>query len=284
MKKRLRITFFRGNATENAVLFSFRMRSLILLGFFLGAFSIAGILFVKEGDRLIKAVSGRSHNLRIQNQEVAELIQKIHAHDIVVPSCEDDSSFQQKNEQIVQELTSEVSENLLDKMSLSGLVFYTDSLAEYFQHIAERSVSVQSIWRRFPLVLPVSEHEEWVVERSFGVQTDPFSGETKQHRGIDVAAVNGTPVLAPADGEVINITTDRFWGKLIHLRHSEGYETKYAHLAHYTVRRGEQVSRGDTIGVIGESGWSSGSHLHYEILKNGKHVDPNKYRFISLSH
>jgi murein DD-endopeptidase MepM/ murein hydrolase activator NlpD len=110
-----------------------------------------------------------------------------------------------------------------------------------------------------------------------------------QHIGIDFAAPTGTPVVAVADGEVIHADFNGGYGKLIIIDHGQGHHTYYAHLSAYAsdIRPGTPVRRGETIGLVGSTGFSTGPHLHYEIRKQGQYIDPTlahqKLQFWSLT-
>lgn len=112
---------------------------------------------------------------------------------------------------------------------------------------------------------------------SFGMRIDPFTGRREFHRGVDLAADIGTPVYAAADGAVSSVRRDVGLGKLIQIDHLHGYETVYAHLSKITVKRGQHVKRGDVIGAIGNTGYSTGPHLHYEVHYQGRAKNPFKY-------
>ena len=112
---------------------------------------------------------------------------------------------------------------------------------------------------------------------SFGVRTDPKNGRKQMHHGIDLAAYSGSKIHATADGTVTKAWVSGAYGKLIEIRHAMGYETRYAHLKKIRVKSGQRVARGDVIGNMGNTGRSTGTHLHYEIRKNGKAINPMKY-------
>lgn len=113
---------------------------------------------------------------------------------------------------------------------------------------------------------------------TFGRMRDPFSVDTLLHTGIDLAAPLGTPVLATADGIVDSVATtyqkNRGRGRLIVLRHANGYQSAYNHLQRIEVERGQTVRAGDTIGTVGVTGRTTGPHLHFEIYHHGQPVDP----------
>ena len=111
----------------------------------------------------------------------------------------------------------------------------------------------------------------------FGWRKDPRTGKRQFHRGIDIVADAGTPIVAPADGLVSRATRVADYGKMIDLSHGFGYATRYGHLSEILVRPGQRVRRGDVIGRVGSTGRSTGPHLHYEVFRDGRRVNPWKY-------
>ncbi len=115
------------------------------------------------------------------------------------------------------------------------------------------------------------------VSRGFGMQYDPFTGYKQMHRGMDIASRTGTPIIAAADGKVIQVRTDNMMGRFIVIDHGYGFRTRYGHLSQAKVNAGQYVKRGEVIALMGSTGYSTGPHLHYEVIRNGKFVAPSKY-------
>jgi murein DD-endopeptidase MepM/ murein hydrolase activator NlpD len=109
---------------------------------------------------------------------------------------------------------------------------------------------------------------------TFGGRSDPFTGEPDFHQGLDISTEKGQPVFATADGRVESAAYSGDYGNLIVLRHDFGLATRYGHLSRFNVTPGATVHRGDVIGFVGSTGRSTGAHLHYEILANGKLINP----------
>jgi murein DD-endopeptidase MepM/ murein hydrolase activator NlpD len=109
---------------------------------------------------------------------------------------------------------------------------------------------------------------------TFGGRSDPFTGEPGFHQGLDISTEKGSPVFATADGSVEAAAYSGDYGNLIVLKHASGLTTRYGHLSSYAVKPGQTVKRGDVIGYVGSTGRSTGAHLHYEILANGKLINP----------
>jgi murein DD-endopeptidase MepM/ murein hydrolase activator NlpD len=108
----------------------------------------------------------------------------------------------------------------------------------------------------------------------FGGRSDPFTGERGFHQGLDISTEKGQPVFATADGVVEAAAFTGDYGNMILLDHGFGLQTRYGHLSAFDVRAGASVKRGDVIGLVGSTGRSTGSHLHYEILVNGRLINP----------
>jgi len=128
----------------------------------------------------------------------------------------------------------------------------------------------------------------WPVEGqitgSFGERIDPFNGEGAFHSGVDISAVVGQPVLAPADGTVTFADFLGGYGRAVVLDHGHGITTRYGHLASFAIAAGQYVHRGDVLGYVGLSGRSTGPHLHYEVRINDTPVNPYKYLRMTMAH
>jgi murein DD-endopeptidase MepM/ murein hydrolase activator NlpD len=111
----------------------------------------------------------------------------------------------------------------------------------------------------------------------FGYRTSPFTGLREFHQGLDIATRKGTPILAAADGVITFAATKGLMGKLIVIDHGHGMITRYAHIQKMLKKRGDAVKKGDTIALVGNTGRSTGSHLHYEVHLDGIPVNPAKY-------
>ena len=116
----------------------------------------------------------------------------------------------------------------------------------------------------------------WMSSR-FGYRNSPFTGNRVLHAGIDIAAAPGTPVYAPADGVVVFASFDSSYGKLITIDYGYGVTTRFGHLSQIYVQAGQRISKWDVVGAVGNTGRSTGPHLHYEVRINGTPVDPLNY-------
>ena len=130
----------------------------------------------------------------------------------------------------------------------------------------------QALERATPYTWPIFG---WLTS-SFGSRKDPFTGLPDYHTGLDISANQGTPVKATADGIVESAEYNGNYGKSVVLGHGFGIGTRFGHLSQFAVRAGQQVKRGQVIGFVGSTGRATSPHLHYEILVNGRPMDPLK--------
>ena len=118
----------------------------------------------------------------------------------------------------------------------------------------------------------------------FGNRKHPILGFTKMHRGVDFAAPIGTPIFAAGDGIIEYSGWNGAYGKYIRIKHNSTFKTAYAHLSKIYKKRGMRIKQGDIIGALGNTGRSTGPHLHYEILLGGRQVNPLRIKLPSGKH
>jgi murein DD-endopeptidase MepM/ murein hydrolase activator NlpD len=124
-----------------------------------------------------------------------------------------------------------------------------------------------------PSVMPTAG---WL-NSPYGMRADPFTGRMQMHWGVDISTNTGNPIVATADGIVLQLLTDKYLGKHIIISHGNGITTLYGHMNGFAVRAGQKVKRGDVIGYIGQTGKAVGPHVHYEVRIDGKPVNPYNY-------
>jgi hypothetical protein len=129
-----------------------------------------------------------------------------------------------------------------------------------------------------PDIFPVKQSEIEKITVHHGEKIhNPFTNKEKVHKGIDIKANEGVPVMSTADGVVFKVTTEKGWGNLVVIDHGNGLTTWYAHLKDFSVKKDQKVSKGQTVGHVGNTGYSTAPHLHYEVRLNGESVDPMDY-------
>lgn len=174
----------------------------------------------------------------------------------------------------------------------SQIVYYEEQISLTYDRIAKikAKMHVQSasfdtllfyakkrdlFWAAMPAIQPVENKNLRRISTVYGMRLNPVLKRWMPHRGFDFMGTVGVPIIATGDGiiEVANMTRGGFGNQVI-INHGYGYKTRYAHLNAFNIRRGEKVKRGEIIGYMGNSGRSAGTHLHYEVLKNGDQVNP----------
>jgi len=157
-----------------------------------------------------------------------------------------------------------------------GLTWLTNEAARQEQTLVQLEDVAQeksARWASTPSVWPV---KGWVTS-GFGPRVSPFTGEFAMHDGLDIGTAPNAPVQAPAAGRVTALGFDPKMGNMIRVEHGYGFETQYAHLAKILVTNGQRVRRGDIIGLVGNTGLSTGPHLHYLVKVNSRPVNPVNY-------
>ena len=156
---------------------------------------------------------------------------------------------------------------------LSGIGQEANNHALELQHLLSTLSKQKNLLTSIPSLAPV---DGWITS-GFGVRVSPFTGERTDHAGIDIAAPVGTAILAPADGVVIFSGAKAGFGNFIMVAHGYGVVTRYGHNHQNMVQPGQKVSRGEQIATVGDSGRTTGPHVHYEVLINGKLENPQKF-------
>lgn len=153
-----------------------------------------------------------------------------------------------------------------------------------FRELLKLAKGKEQLLACVPAIQPVRNSELKKPVSGFGYRIDPIYKTRKMHSGMDFTADKGTEVYATGNGFIEVIESKRWgYGKSIVINHGFGYKTRYAHLSAFKVKQGQKVKRGELIGLIGSTGKSTGPHLHYEVIKNGKKVNPIGYYHSDLS-
>ncbi len=138
----------------------------------------------------------------------------------------------------------------------------------------DRLTDLQGLIKKLPLDTPVQQFE---ISSSFGVRKDPFTGSFAQHLGLDMTSAYKSTILSPGEGKVVYQGWDGSYGRMVEIDHGMGLVTRFGHMNRIMVKEGDHVSRGTVLGQLGCSGRCSGPHVHYEVLVNGKPVNPLKF-------
>ena len=173
-----------------------------------------------------------------------------------------------------------ISSNKRIDILTKQIVVQSKSLDE----IAALATEKEALLKSIPAIQPVKNEDLTRMASGYGYRTDPFTKARKFHFGMDFTAPRGTPVYASGDGRVSRADNRASgYGKHIRITHGFGYMSLYAHLYKYNVKRGQRVKRGDLIGFVGSTGRSEAPHLHYEVFKDKKRINPINFYYGNLS-
>ena len=176
---------------------------------------------------------------------------------------------------------AELVVNTTQKMDLLTKQLYIQSRS--FDDVVKLCRQHDEMLRCIPAIQPISNKDLKRTASGYGRRVDPIYGTVKFHEGMDFSANIGTEVYATGDGTVVSVGWESGYGKTIVIDHGFGYVTRYAHLQDYRTRKGKKVVRGEVIGEVGNTGKSTGPHLHYEVHVKGQVVNPVNYYFMDLS-
>ena len=177
------------------------------------------------------------------------------------------------------------SEMIIDvtrNMDILSKQLYVQSKS--LDEIVKLAVNKEELLAAMPAIQPVKKEDLTRMASGYGWRSDPFTKARKKHYGMDFTAPRGTPIYATGDGVVTRADQrSSGYGKHIRIDHGFGYISLYAHMSKYNVRRRQKVKRGDLIGFVGNTGRSQAPHLHYEISKNGRKINPINFYYGNLS-
>jgi murein DD-endopeptidase MepM/ murein hydrolase activator NlpD len=163
------------------------------------------------------------------------------------------------------------SANLKEKIDLlKGKTAEVESQLSLLEQVAlQRASRLQFTPNIWPLKGSITSH--------YGSRSDPFNSEAEMHLGLDISALYNAQIHAPADGVVLYANRKAAYGNLLIIDHGNGVTTRYGHLSRWLVRPGQKVKRGEVVALVGMSGRTTGPHLHYEVRRNDRPVNPRTY-------
>lgn len=227
---------------------------------FLMVFTVGLLLLLyKSGEiaaklQLLSLIKLENEKLLKENNNLRAINEKLNKFDILSKYLYNLSLY--KNEEIerIEEKKKNISDTVITKKETSP----SEGRSTHSLISNEQLLS-------FPNILPV---EGWIT-RKFSLDSSLMG-----HSGIDFAAAVGTPIKATSPGIVEDIKNDKYFGLIVTLLHENGFVTKYGHCSQILVSKHERVNKGQTIALVGNTGLSTGPHLHYEVIKDGKNIDP----------
>jgi murein DD-endopeptidase MepM/ murein hydrolase activator NlpD len=176
---------------------------------------------------------------------------------------------------------SEIISSTMKRIDQLSRQLYVQSIS--YDQVFNMAKDKADMLAAIPAIVPIGMGRQRLVS-GFGPRIHPIYKTLRMHTGIDFTAPTGTPIYAPGNAKVKEVSRHRHgYGLMLVLDHGYGYETLYAHLSKFNVKVGQEVKRGEIIGYVGNTGVSTAPHLHYEVIKNGKKINPVNYFFNDLT-
>jgi len=258
---------------------------LIITTFFLSSHFFSYEVAQEELTRLRaenQQLADKFENMRWNLAEVEDRYNELVSREIRIRSLFDLPEIPEEERQlgvggpepaILTQFSDSEKDAFITELEVDRLLRLSQFELENYQNVENSLVDIKERLRHTPSIWPTTG---WV-SRGYGMKYDPFTGYRQMHRGMDIANHTNTPIVATADGRVSLISTASELGKCIMIDHGYGYKTRFGHLNQILVKNGQRVKRGDVIGLMGSTGYSTGPHLHYEVFRNGKFLNPTEY-------
>lgn len=239
----------------------------------------------KENAKLLAAFETINEELK-KNREVLDELQKqdqMIYRSILLPGNAQQQNYNvekiaQKKVEIALVSNYEIVNEV--KNSLEELNFEMLKQEHIYEDLQKMAIVKKNIWSSIPAILPVKSGRP---TSGFGFRMHPIYKTIRKHDGIDISNKIGTPIIATGDGVISKVDSDRHSGIYVKINHGFGFETTYAHLDSTSMKKGMRVKRGQIIGKMGNTGVSTGSHVHYKVSKNGRVVNPISYIAIDIT-
>ncbi|WAA12258.1 M23 family metallopeptidase [Fervidibacillus halotolerans] len=286
--KRKEITFTILSNNANAVVTRFRVPKIVL--YFLTALPFVPILLLVYYITISGSQQAELEKLaqKLEN-ETAEKEQLEQIVTVLEERSGETKVYLEQLAELENRMRNYINElpSVIEPMGGTQILVDEDESVENGNVIAQSTELIERYEKTLAIVGEVSEELRYTptawptvpntITSEYGLRRDPFNYAPSFHSGIDIRGSYGTPVFATADGKVIFAEYYGGYGNTIKIKHNGTYTTLYGHLSKINVNVGDTVKKGDIIGAIGSTGRSTGPHLHYEIIKNGKTVNPKPY-------
>ncbi len=243
---------------------------LVCLLFVMSLLSLKLLLSERSRSHLVARLSAEVESLRQENFELKKEVLALRKENKRI--LKDAVAELKKRSSAIEKILSEIGFGS-GSSSGKGGPFVPAPSAESYEELLKKTEYLLENIKYIPLGYPVYGR----ITSKFGMRIDPFNGRWAFHSGVDIKGRVGTPVRATACGVVEKVGYNRGYGRFVVVRHGNGFSTLYAHLCRIKVRKGERVERGEVIGLMGNTGRSTGPHLHYEVRVGNKPVNPLKF-------
>lgn len=279
-----------------------------ILAYFASSFAMALIIVVvflnfyetpkskalkRENKRLLSQYELMAKDLEVVDKVLAELqqrddnIYRVIFESEPIPSSVRQAGFGGTNKYSeLEDLdNSELVIETAKKLDIISKEAYIQSKS--YDEVMKLALNKEEMLACIPAIQPVSNEDLKRTASGWGIRTHPIYKVKKMHYGMDFTAPTGTPIYATGDGKVTEVSGSSRsrvgFGLMIKIDHGYGYETVYGHLSAFNVKRGQKVKRGDVIGYVGNTGGSTAPHLHYEVHRGGKAINPSFYYYKDLT-
>ena len=235
--------------------------------------------------REYSALSGRYDTLMLVLENLEERDRAVFRSLFEADPYDSDAAYADRREATYEAIINR-STRTLNRMLQERVEGLDRSLDELNASYAQLQAGIEHVGDGtdgIPAIQPVINKQLSLLTTSYGMRIHPFYKTLYSHQGVDYAIPEGSRIFATADGKVREVSSTSTSGRTVVIDHGNGYETSYSHLSQISVRKGQQVHRGDIIALSGDTGLSLAPHLHYEVRLNGMRVDPIHYFFMELS-
>lgn len=253
--------------------------SLILVGvlgvfgtfIFLGFNYAQGVIDVKRIEYIEEQNEIKKRKIEIIEETLPDIEEKIEEVEEIENELKEMHRLEENEKDV------DVEKTLEDRIAeLDNFIEKAEDIKKESQQVLNEIEGEEDNYTNIPTLKPT---EGWIM-RDFGPHESPFTGTIQMHRGVDIVGETGQPIMASADGVVVFSGVNAGYGLSIEIDHGNGYSTFYSHNKTNLVIEGDEVSRGQTIALMGSTGRSTGTHLHYEVRKDGIPIDPEGYLLI----
>lgn len=186
---------------------------------------------------------------------------------------------------ISQSIISQNQSNNLQQLTKDYLELAKDfnQVKALIEMMGTKITDVKQEFNYIPSINPLNPKKQKRVSSKFGKRFHPIDKKHKMHLGLDISAASGTPIHSTAKGAVMSVVwSDKGYGNQVLIKHDFGFVTRYAHMFTIIVKKGQELNKGDIIGFVGGTGKSTAPHIHYEVKKHGKHLDPYPFCFLDI--
>jgi murein DD-endopeptidase MepM/ murein hydrolase activator NlpD len=275
--------YVRGKRLRNNILVFLTLSFLIALaGYFwlINQYVTIDEMLMEERNQTLKIEWDILHDrIKKSNESLASLVEKDdHNYRVILDSNPLPSSIRNAgvggSERINHKLLKEFPVILQEYTTVERLKNQVEVQIQSFREIEKMLDLKIRMWASRPAIQPINNEQLQFLHTKYGLREHPIFKVLMEHKGLDFSAAQGTPVYATGDGKVTQIYFSDSYGKVIFINHGFDYETRYAHLSEFAVKEGDKIKRGEIIGYVGNTGNSVSSHLHYEVLFKGSHVNP----------